>query len=189
MLADSIGLALLVVLETLTPAERLAFVLHDLFAVPYEEIAPIVGRSTVATRQLASRARRRVQDTDRSQATDPGQQREIVTAFLAASREGDFSALVSLLDPDVVIRADLAAVAMGATDEVRGADAVATTFAGRAKGARAVLVDGVAGAVWSQGGAPRIAFEFTIGGGRIVAVEMVADPEVLGQLDVSPLAG
>src|SRR5438105_7873265 len=133
LLADSVGLALLVVLDTLNPAERLAFVLHDLFAVPFDEIAPIVGRSETAARQLASRARRRVQGAATAPDADLTRQREVVDAFLAASRGGDFDALLAVLDPDVVLRADSAAVHMGASREVRGAAAVAKQFSGRAR--------------------------------------------------------
>ena len=187
LLADSVGLALLVVLDTLAPAERLAFVLHDMFAVPFDEIAPIVGRSPTATRQLASRARRRVQGTAPIPETDPARQRSVVGAFLAASRGGNFDALLALLDPDVVLRSDRAAVEAGSPDEVRGAAAVAGTFAGRARAARLALVNGVAGAVWAPGGKPRVVFGFTIVGGKIVGIEILADPERLGQLDVAIL--
>src|SRR5215216_2198291 len=158
LLADSIGLALLVVLETLEPAERLAFVLHDMFAVPFDDIAPIVGRSSAAARQLASRARRRVQGTPEPPEADATRQKEIVSAFLAASRGGDFEALLELLDPGVVLRADETAAARGATMMVRGAAAVAETFAGRARAAKLTLVDGLAGLVWSQRGEPQIVF-------------------------------
>jgi len=140
MLADSVGLALLVVLDTLTPAERLAFVLHDMFAMPFEEIAPIVERSPAATRQLASRARRRVQGADTAPDADLTRRREIVQAFLAASRNGDLGALVAVLDPDVVVRADQAVVRTGAEPEVRGVDAVAAIFLGRARAARLALI-------------------------------------------------
>jgi RNA polymerase sigma factor (sigma-70 family) len=146
LLADSVGLALLVVLDTLAPAERIAFVLHDMFAMPFDEIAPIVARTPAAARQLASRARRRVRGSDA--APDVTRQREVVDAFLAASRGGDFQALISLLDPDIVLRADAAAARMGAPGELRGADAVAATFSGRAQGARPALMDGEPGAVW-----------------------------------------
>jgi RNA polymerase sigma factor (sigma-70 family) len=149
LLAGSVGPALLVLLETLTPAERLAFVLHDMFAVPFDEIAPIVGRSPAAARQLASRARRRVQGSGRVPDAYLTQQREVVDAFLAASRDGDFNALLALLDPDVVLRADRAAVNAGATGEVSGATAVAGTFSGRAQFAQPVLIDGAVGAVWA----------------------------------------
>ena len=186
LLGDSIGLALLVVLETLAPAERVAFVLHDLFAVPFEEIAPIVGRSPTAARQLASRARRRVQGARTAPDPDLSRQREVVDAFLAASRGGDFAALLAVLDPDVVVRADGVAVRMGASREVLGAAAVAETFAGRARAAQPALVDGVPGLVWAQGGRPRVVFGFTIVDGRIVEIDMVADPDRLRQLDVAP---
>ncbi len=188
LLADSVGLALLVVLETLAPAERVAFVLHDLFDLPFDEIAPIVGRSPTAARQLASRARRRVQGPARVTEPDRTRQREVVDAFLAASRGGDFDALLAMLDPDVVLRADRAAVDMGAAKEVRGAKAVAGTFAGRARVARPALVNGAAGAVWAQGGRPRVVFGFTIRHGKIIAIELVADPERLRQLDLVVLS-
>ena len=187
LLADSVGPALLVVLDALTPAERLAFVLHDLFAVPFDEIAAILGRSPAATRQLASRARRRVQGSAPDPAADRRRQRAVVDAFLAASRGGDFEALVALLDPDVVLRADPAAAQAGAAGELRGAQAVAGTFSGRARFARPALVDGAAGAVWAPGGQPRVVFGFTIAGGRIVEIELLADPERLRQLDLEIL--
>ncbi len=152
VLADSVGLAMLVVLDTLPPAERLAFVLHDMFAVPFDEIAPIVGRSPDAARQLASRARRRVQGASADPVADRARQREVVEAFLAAARDGRFDALLALLDPDVVVRADRAAVQAGASEEVRGAEAVAGTFSGRARAARAALVGGAVGLVWMQQG-------------------------------------
>jgi RNA polymerase sigma factor (sigma-70 family) len=185
LLADAVGPALLVVLETLTPAERLAFVLHDLFAVPFEEIAAVLGRSEAAARQLASRARRRVQGAPATAAADPGRQRAVVDAFLAAARDGDFDALVALLDPDVVLRADPAAVQAGAAAEVRGAPAVAGTFSGRARFARPALVDGAAGAVWALGGRPRVVFAFTIAGGRITGIDLVADPERLRRATIT----
>jgi ketosteroid isomerase-like protein len=188
LLADSVGLALLVVLETLTPAERLAFILHDMFAVPFNEIAPIVGRSSTAARQLASRARRRVQGAAAIPDANLTRQREVVDAFLAASRGGDFDALLALLDPDVVLRADRAAVQAGATEEVRGAVAVAGTFAGRARVARQALVDGAVGAVWVQGGQPRVVFGFTITDGKILEINLVAEPDRLRQLDLTILS-
>lgn len=198
LMADSISLALLVVLETLAPAERVAFVLHDMFDVPFDEIAPIVGRSPTAARQLASRARRRVQGVSEVPDADRIRQREIVDAFLAASRGGDFGALLAVLDPDVVLHADRlavegsrAAVARGApalSPEIRGAEAVAKTFAGRARGAQPALIDGAAGLVWAPGGVPRAVFNFTLAGGKIVAIDLVADPEHLGELDVTVLS-
>jgi RNA polymerase sigma-70 factor (ECF subfamily) len=184
VLADSVGVALLVVLETLTPAERLAFVLHDMFAVPFDEIAPIVGRSPAAARQLASRGRRRVQGADSVGDADLARRREVVDAFLAASRNGDFEALLAVLDPDVVLRADAAAVQVGAAELVRGASAVAGTFAGRARAAVPALLDGDPGLVWSRGGTPQMVFELVIDEGRIVEIEMVADRDRLDHLDV-----
>jgi RNA polymerase sigma-70 factor, ECF subfamily len=184
LLADSVGLAMLVVLDTLTPAERVSFVLHDMFGVPFEEIAPILDRSPEAARQLASRARRRVGRAEDPQ-TGAARQREVVEAFLAAARGGDFEALLALLAPEVVARADDAGVAMGAAAEVRGAAAVAETFAGRARAAQPALVGGVAGLVWAQGGEPKVAFGFTIVGGRIVGIDMIADPERIRELGVS----
>jgi RNA polymerase sigma-70 factor (ECF subfamily) len=188
VLADSVGLALLVVLDTLTPAERLAFVLHDMFAVPFEEIAPIVERSPVATRQLASRARRRVQEA--GPGDPPGEisrRREVVAAFLAASREGDFDALLTMLDPDIVLRADNAAAQMGADAEAIGPRAVAGIFSGRAKALRPALIDGAPGAVWTYRGETRVVFAFTFTGGTITAIEQIADPERIARFEVTPL--
>jgi RNA polymerase sigma factor (sigma-70 family) len=187
VLADSVGLALLVVLDMLTPAERLAFVLHDMFAMPFEEIAPIVERSPAATRQLASRARRRVQGADTTPDADLTRRREVVRAFLAASRSGDLGTLVAVLDPDVVVRADHAMVRTGAKPEVRGADAVAAMFFGRAKAAKVALINGVTGLVWAVGGRPRVVFSFTLTGGQITAIDLIGDPGTLSQLDVVPL--
>jgi RNA polymerase sigma factor (sigma-70 family) len=187
LLADSVGLALLVVLETLAPAERVAFVLHDMFDLPFAEIAPIVGRSPAATRQLASRARRRVQGTATVPDADLTRRREIVDAFLAASRGGNFDALLAMLDPDVVLRADPAAVRAGASKEVRGAAAVADTFSGRARFAQPALVNGAVGAVWAPGGRPRVVFGFTIKREKIVEIELLADPERLRELDLAVL--
>jgi RNA polymerase sigma factor (sigma-70 family) len=186
LLGDSVGLALLVVLETLSPAERVAFVLHDMFDLPFEEIAPIVGRSPAAARQLASRARRRVQGA-RVPDADLTRRREIVDAFLAASRGGDFDALLAVLDPDVVLRADRVAVEMGASEEVRGAAAVAETFSGRARAARPALVNGAPGLVWAERGRPRIVFALTITRGKIAEIDLVADPERLRELDLTLL--
>ncbi len=187
LLAEGVGLALLVVLDTLAPAERLAFVLHDMFAVPFDEIAPIVGRSPAAAKMLASRARRRVRGAATVPDADLPRQRAVVDAFLAASRGGDFDALLAVLDPDVVLRADRGAVAAGASREVRGAAAVAEQFSGRARAAQPALVDGAVGAVWAPGGRPRVVFGFTITGGKIVAIDILADPERLGQLDLAVL--
>src|SRR5215467_9878944 len=189
VLADSVGLALLVVLDTLTPAERLAFVLHDMFAMPFEEIAPIVERSPAATRQLASRARRRVQGADTAPDADLTRRREVVQAFLAASRNGDLGALVAVLDPDVVARADEAVVRTGAEPETRGADAVAATFLGRARGAKLALINGVTGLMWAVGGRPRVVFSFTLTGGKITEIDLIGDPGVLSQLDLVTLPG
>jgi RNA polymerase sigma factor (sigma-70 family) len=189
VLADTMGPALTLVLDTLTPAERLAFVLHDVFAVPFDEIAPVVGRTPTATRQLASRARRRVQGREGPAPADPVRQRRVVAAFLAASRGGDFTALLELLDPDVVLRADAAAVATGAAAEVRGARAVAQTFSGRARAARLALVDGVPAAVWTVGGTPRVVFGFTVTGGVVESIRLIADPEALAGLTLELLEG
>ena len=186
-LADSVGTALLVVLETLAPAERLAFVLHDLFAVPFEEIAPIVGRTPAAARQLASRARRRVQGAPSPPDADVTRQRKVVDAFLAASRGGDFEALLAVLDPDVIFRADPVAVRMGGLPEIRGAAAVAETFKGRAQAAKPALIDGAVGIAVIFGGRLRIALSLTITDDRIVGIEAVADPERLRGFDVTVL--
>ena len=183
LMADSVGLALLVVLDTLDPAERLAFVLHDMFAVPFEEIAPIVGRSPAAARQLASRARRRVRGAQTK--PDLARQRAVVDAFLAAARGGDFEGLLELLDPDVVCRADAAAAAIGAAAEVRGAEAVTKTFAGRARAAQPATVDGEPGLVWAQGGVARVAFAFKVVRGKIVEIEMIADPVRIAALGIT----
>ena len=187
LLAESVGLAMLVVLDRLTPAERVAFVLHDMFDLPFEEIAGIVGRSVDASRQLASRARRRVRGATGNPEADRDRQRQVVEAFLAASRRGDFDALLALLDPSVVARADAAAVAAGAAPEVRGAAEVATTFAGRARAARPALVDGLVGLTWAPGGRPRVVFDFTTENGRIVAIDLIADPARLGELELELL--
>jgi RNA polymerase sigma-70 factor, ECF subfamily len=185
VLADSLGVALLVVLETLTPTERVAFVLHDMFGMPFDEIAPIVGRTPAATRQAASRARRRVHGREPTTPTDLDRRRQVVDAFLAASRLGDFGALLELLHPDAIARADREAVRMGADGEVRGAVDVARTFAGRARVALPVLIDGEPGLVWDFEGRPRVVFRFTIQEGRISAIDLVAEPEVLSRIDLS----
>jgi RNA polymerase sigma factor (sigma-70 family) len=187
LLAEGVGQALLVVLDTLTPAERLAFVLHDMFAVPFDRISVILGRSPAAAKMLASRARRRAQGATLEQGVDRRRQRAVVEAFLAASRGGDFDALLAVLDPDVVVRADRSAVQAGASAEVRGAAEVASTFAGRARLAQPALIDGAVGAVWAPGGQPRVVFGFTITHGRIVAIDILADPERLDQLDLAVL--
>jgi len=200
-----------VVLDTLAPAERLAFVLHDLFAMPFDEIGTVLGRSPAAARQLASRARRRVQGVG-SDEPDPdgagvesgglaadvggadnatpdpaGRQREVVTAFLTASRGGDFTALLELLDPEAVVLADAAAVIAGAEAEVRGAAAVAATFVGRAKAARLALLDGEPGLIWTHRGEVRMAFAFTVVDGHVAGIELIADPGRLAAMGVEPL--
>jgi RNA polymerase sigma-70 factor (ECF subfamily) len=190
LLADSVGLALLVVLETLNPAERLAFVLHDMFAVPFDEIAPIVDRSPEAARQLASRARRRVQGEAAIPDADLDTQREVIDAFLAAAREGDFEALLEVLDPDVVLRADQGAVSIGATRVVRGATNVARgalAFSRLDIEVRPALVNGAVGTVTLRDGRPFTIAGFTIRNRRIVEMDILADPERLSQLDLTIL--
>ncbi|HEY0371667.1 MAG TPA: sigma-70 family RNA polymerase sigma factor [Thermoanaerobaculia bacterium] len=172
--ADAVGPALLVVLDTLAPAERLAFVLHDVFDVSFDEIAAILGKSEMATRQLASRARRRVQGA--SPVADRRRQRELVDAFLAASRSGEFAGLLAVLDPNIELRVDAAAARMGATT-ASGAKAVAETFFQRAQGAKPAMVANAPGLAWSHNGAVRVAFAFTFDGDAITAIELIADPE------------
>jgi RNA polymerase sigma factor (sigma-70 family) len=191
LLADSVGLALLVVLETLSPAERLAFVLHDMFALPFEEIAPIVGRTPVATRQLASRARRRVRGATPNGEADLGEQRAVIDAFLAAAREGDFEALVAVLDPDVVFRIDRGALpARGAPAVVWGAAEVARTGVEGggpfARFARPAIVNGAAGLVIAPGPRPIAVVGFTVADGRILEIDVIADPEKLARLAPLP---
>ncbi|MEW9556104.1 sigma-70 family RNA polymerase sigma factor [Nonomuraea sp. NPDC050783] len=184
LLADSVGLALLVVLQTLEPAERLAFVLHDMFAVPFEEIAPVVERTPAATRQLASRARRRVQGATVAPDADLARQREVVDAFMAASRAGDFDALVAVLDPDIVLRADQGGSPRSWL-EVRGALEVAGRafmFRRFAAYARPVLVNGVSGVLTEMDGRVRSLMAFTVAGGRVVAIDILADEERLAEL-------
>jgi RNA polymerase sigma-70 factor (ECF subfamily) len=186
LLADSVGLALLVVLETLSPAERLAFVLHDMFAVPFDEIGPLVDRTPTAARQLASRARRRVQGAAPSPDPDLGEQRRVVDAFFAAAHDGDFEGLVAVLDPDVILRADEGAGSL----VVRGAENVArraARFARLAPYVRPALVNGVAGVVVTPKGRPFSVMGFTVTGGRIVAIDALADPERLRTLDLTVL--
>jgi RNA polymerase sigma-70 factor (ECF subfamily) len=193
--ADAVGPALLLVLDALGPAERLAFVLHDVFGLPFDEIAPIVERSVPATRQLASRARRRV----RGGGSVPGgddvaRRRRVVEAFLTAAREGDFGALLTVLDPDVVLRADATAVSLAAANagrgapglapRVAGADAVARAFAGRARAAVPALLDGVPGLVYAAGGRTVSMFRVTVDGERITAIELVADRETIAATEV-----
>ena len=189
LMADSVGLALLVVLDTLTPAERLAFVLHDMFDVPFDQIAPVLERSPAAARQLASRARRRVRAAGPNPGRDPARQREVVTAFLAAAHGGDFAALVALLDPEVVLRTDPEGVRLGAPAAIAGAHDVATAFAEYRGGVRPALVGGLAGAVWAPGGRTRVAYVFAVAGGTITAIDRVADPERLRELEPVILDG
>jgi RNA polymerase sigma factor (sigma-70 family) len=190
LLADAVGLALLVVLERLNPSERLAFVLHDMFAVPFEEIAPIVDRSPEAARQLASRARRRVRAENTIPDADVETQREIVEAFLAAAREGNFDRLVALLDPDVVLRADVGPLPAGGSREIRGADAVvrqALTYARLGLEVKPALINGAAGSVTMRDGEPFSVGAFTVRGRRIVAIDILADRERLRELDLTIL--
>jgi RNA polymerase sigma factor (sigma-70 family) len=190
LLADSVGLALLVVLETLSPPERLAFVLHDMFAVPFDEIAPIVDRSPEAARQLASRARRRVQGGNTVPDADLDTQREVIDAFIAAAREGDFERLLEVLDPDVVLRADRGAVSIGSSRLVRGAANVARqalAFSRLDVEVRPALVNGAAGTVTLRDGRPFSIAGFTIRNRRIVEMDVLADPEGLRQIDLTIL--
>jgi RNA polymerase sigma factor (sigma-70 family) len=187
LLADSVGLALLVVLNTLNPAERLTFVLHDIFAVPFDEIAPIVERSPAAARQLASRARRRVRGAATVKDADLTSQREVVDAFLTASRTGNFDALLAVLDPDVVFRHDRTSVPAGASREVRGAASVAKQFSGRAQGAQPALVNGSVGIVVARHGQLFLVLNLTVTRGKIVEINVVADPARLRQLDLAVL--
>ena len=186
LLSDSVGLALLVILETLAPDERLAFVLHDMFAVPFEEIAPIVGRSPAAARQLASRARRRVQGSTSIPSPDVARQRAVVEAFLAAARAGDFDALLAVLDPDVVLHADT-----GTLRVTRGARAVsegALRYSRLAQSAQLTLVNGSPGIVgWLPDGRPMAVMGFTVRDGKIVEIDILADPARLRQLDLTVL--
>ena len=188
LLADSVGLALLIVLETLSPPERVAFVLHDIFAMPFDEIAPVVERSPEAARQLASRARRRVQGENTIPDADLGTQRRLVDAFIAAARGGDFEALLEVLDPDVVRRVDFGAA--GGYDELRGAEAVARqaiAFSQMGLVVRPALVNGVAGAVSMRDGEPFSVGALTVRNGKIVEIDILADRERLGELDLKIL--
>lgn len=194
-LADNIGMAMLVVLETLTPAERVAFVLHDMFDLPFDDIAPIVGRTTEATRQLASRARRRVQGGGPVNEADRARKQQVVTAFLTASRTGDLTSLLAVLDPNVVLHADAAALAMGAgrpgapklAPELRGQNAVADVFNGRAAAAIMVAIGDDIGAAFAPGGKPLTVFNFTVENGRITAIDLIADQTRISAMDVGPL--
>lgn len=185
LMADSVGLALMVVLQTLEPAERIAFVLHDMFDLSFDEIAPVVGRSSTAARQLASRARRRVQgkkpDTSEAELVN---QRHVVDAFLAAARAGDFDTLVSLLDPDVSFSGDRTIARLGGFSEARGAQTIARYFSGKAQAARSALVDGEIGVVVAPRGKLLLVLNVTIRGGRIAALEAVADPERLDKIEL-----
>lgn len=183
MLADSVGMAMLVVLQTLPPAERVAFVLHDLFAVSFDDIGAIVGRSSAAARQLASRGRRKVQHRNATEDTTPTAERAVVEAFLSAAREGNFDALLAVLDPDVVLRADATALRMGAF-EASGAQEVAENFAGRARGALPATLDGEPGLAWVQHREPKVVFDFLIADGRIVEIELIADEDRLAGMTI-----
>ncbi len=187
LLADSVGLALLVVLGNLNPAERITFVLHDIFALPFAEIAPIVGRTEAAARQLASRARRRVQGAGPAPGADLARQRELIDAFLGASRAGDFATLLSVLAPDVVLRNDPTIVPMAASRVIRGSQAVAKQFSGRAQGARPVLVNGTVGVVVAPRGRLLFVLVLTVTNGKIAEIDMVADPKRLRRLDLAVL--
>lgn len=195
LVADAVGPALLLVLDALGPAERLAFVLHDVFGLPFDEIAPIVERSVPATRQLASRARRRLRGGGPTGGGDDVvRRRQVVEAFLAAAREGDFGALLTVLDPDVVLRADATAVSLAAANarrgapelapQVAGADAVARAFAGRARAAVPALLDGEPGLAFAAGGRTVSMFRFTVDAGRITAIDLIADPETITAAEV-----
>ncbi len=193
LLADAVGSAMMIVLDTLSPPERVAFVLHDLFALSFEDIGAIVGRSEVATRQLASRARKRVQGAGEREKELPSQ-REVAQAFMAASRDGNLEAVLAVLDPDVVLRVDAVAVKAAAANEakgaprlvreLRGAADVARVFLGSAQAARPALIDGTPGAAWAPGGHPRAIWAFKVEQGRIVEVQFIADPKKIARLDV-----
>lgn len=191
VLAESVGLALLVVLDVLTPPERLAFVLHDLFAVPFDEVAAVLGRSTNSARQLASRARRRVRGAapGTTGPVDAGRRQEVVLAFLSAARGGDLAGLLAVLDPDVVLRADAAVPALGRVDRLAGREEVARAFLGKAQAARAAVVDGAPGAVFVVDGRVRAALEFVVVDGAIAAVEVVSEPDVVRTLEVVHVEG
>jgi RNA polymerase sigma-70 factor (ECF subfamily) len=194
MLADSIGHALLVILDRLAPAERVAFVLHDMFGLSFNEIAPIVERTPTAARKLASRARQRIREPQEVPKTTRGLKRKVVSAFLAASRAGDFGALLEVLDPNVVLRADAFALEMSAVrqakgapklePETRGAEKVADVFNGRAQAAQPALLAGAVGAAVTLGGELRVAFAFAIENGKVTAIDIIGDPERLAALDV-----
>lgn len=196
LIEDAVGPALLLVLDTLTPIERIAFVLHDLFGLTFDDIAPIIERTELATRQLASRARRRVRGAAMPR-KDAQRQQDVVAAFMLASRQGDFDALIRLLHPDVVLRADETAIkvstankARGApqfTFEIVGADAVANTLKGSAQGAQLALVNGLAGATWGMNGKTVVAFCFAVNAGKITAIDIVMDKSTLDNFDIQPI--
>jgi RNA polymerase sigma factor (sigma-70 family) len=185
LLAESVGSALLVVLDMLAPTERVVFVLHDIFAMPFDEIGPIVGRSSVAARQIASRARRRLQGADNVAGLDLTRGREVADAFLAASRGGDFGALLSLLDPNVVVRSDASTIqGGGAKVEAEGATAVAGWFSTGAKGLQRAIIDGVPGIVWAPGGRLQGVLGLTVADGKIVEINLIADTERIRSFDI-----
>ncbi|HXS06968.1 MAG TPA: sigma factor-like helix-turn-helix DNA-binding protein [Rhizomicrobium sp.] len=186
MLAEAVGLALMVVLTRLDPAERIAFVLHDMFALPFEDIAPIVERSTDAARQLASRARRRVRGADTQAAAAP-KHRAVADAFLAASRSNDLKGLLAVLDPDVVFHADAATQRMKSPPEMRGAEEIAKMFAGRAQAARAALIDGALGVVVAPRGRLMMVLKLSIAGDRIAGIEAIADRATLEKMELAAL--
>lgn len=188
ILADSVGAALMVVLDSMAPEERVAFVLHDVFAVPFDTIGEILDRSPASARQLASRGRRRVQGTPAMARVDLVQHRTLVEAFLRAAREGDFEALVHLLDPDVVLQPDQAALRMGSRLETRGATEVASALSGGARGARLVLANGIPALAWAPGGRIRSVIEFTVVDERIASISVTADADRIAQLDVVALS-
>jgi RNA polymerase sigma-70 factor (ECF subfamily) len=187
LLAESVGTALMVVLDRLGPAERVAFVLHDVFGIPFDDVAEILGRTPDASRQLASRARRRLQGSTPDGRLDVMRQRDVVDAFLRAARGGDFDALLQLLDPDVVMVPDAAAISMGSLRETRGAEAVAHALSGGARAAQRALVDGVAAWLWAPGGQVRGVVQFTVRGDRIVSIDVTGDADRIRGLEIVPL--
>lgn len=184
--ADSVSAALFVVLETLAPAERVAFVLHDMFGVSFEEIGQIIDRSPAAARQLASRSRRRVRAASAPPSERP-RHSLVVEAFFAASREGNLQALIALLHPGVMLRADAAAAALGSEKLIQGQEAVARNFSGRARAAILATIDGEPGAVWQPGGKPRVVFAFTVEGDAITRIDLLADPDRISEMEIVPL--
>jgi len=187
LLAESVGTALMVVLDRLGPAERVAFVLHDVFGIPFDDVAEILGRTPDASRQLASRARRRLQGSTPDGRLDVMRQRDVVDAFLRAARGGDFDALLQLLDPDVVMVPDAAAISMGSLRETRGAEAVADALSGGARAAQRALVDGVAAWLWAPGGQVRGVVQFTVRDDRIVSIDVTGDADRIRGLEIVPL--